>query len=171
MSRAAPTSQLSPPSPDYPRWSSLRSKPRSCSPLGKLLPASSPLTQPFWEACGREELVFQRCRHCRCPTFVPDRVCRSCGGGELDWERSSGRGRIYSWSVVWRPQVPAFVMPYAPVIVELDEGFYLLSNVVDCEDTDIHLHQPVEVVFHEVGDGVRLPYFRLLAEEVPCTTP
>jgi uncharacterized OB-fold protein len=133
-------------------------------------PEPTPLTAPFWEGCALGELRFQRCGACAAPTFVPDLVCRACGGRDLRWERSSGRGRIDTWSVVWRPQVPEFVVPYAPAVVALEEGFSLLTDIVDCDDADLRFHQPVEVVFHEVGDGVWLPYFRPRSEEVPCTT-
>ena len=40
-----------------------------------------------------------------------------------------GLGEVYSWTTVWRPQTPAFSVPYVAVIVELDEGFWLLANM------------------------------------------
>ena len=73
---------------------------------------------------------------------------------------SQGRGTIYSWTVSWQPPSPAFAVPYAPVIVNLDEGYQMLSNVIDCDTTDVLVGLDVQVDFRPVGDGVSLPYFR-----------
>ena len=61
---------------------------------------------------------------------------------------------------MWRPQTPAFTVPYAPVIVAMDEGWHLLSNLVGCDDTEVAVALPVEVEFHPVGGGIQLPYVR-----------
>ena len=68
---------------------------------------------------------------------------------------------------MWRPQTPAFTVPYAPIIVELEEGWQMLSNLVGCEHDEVHVGLPVEVVFHALADGSTLPYFqpRPLADE------
>ena len=78
------------------------------------------------------------------------------------WLRLSGRGSVYSWIVVHRPQYPAFAAdaPYNAVIVELEEGPRLHGNLVDCAADAIHIGMPVEVVFDKVNDEVTLPKFR-----------
>jgi hypothetical protein len=72
-------------------------------------------------------------------------------------------GEIYSWTRVWRPVTPAFVTPYVPIIVTMDEGWFILSNLVGCEDDAVAIGQRVEVVFHNSGgaDDIVLPYFQL----------
>ena len=67
---------------------------------------------------------------------------------------------MYSWSIVWRPQTPAFVTPYAVAIIDLDEEYQMVSNVIGCAPDEIHLGMRVVVQFHDVGDGVVIPYFR-----------
>jgi hypothetical protein len=64
---------------------------------------------------------------------------------------------------VWRPQTPAFVVPYVPIIVDLDEGWDLLSNLIGCEFDEVEIGMRVEVDFRATasGDGL-LPYFRPL---------
>jgi hypothetical protein len=64
---------------------------------------------------------------------------------------------------VWRPQTPAFVVPYVPIIVDLDEGWDLLSNLIGCESDEVEIGMRVEVDFRATasGDG-SLPYFRPL---------
>jgi hypothetical protein len=61
---------------------------------------------------------------------------------------------------VHRPQQPAFKAPYVVIIVELEEGFFMLSNLIDCEETDIQIGMPLEVDFEKMSDEISLPYFR-----------
>jgi len=126
---------------------------------GIALPRPTRVSGPFWEGCARGELMFQRCDQCRAPLFDPMVRCRWCCSDRLSWERSAGRGEVYSWSVVWRPPTPAFVTPYAVVIVALDEGYHMLSNLIGCEVADVEVGLRVGVTFHEAGDGMVLPYF------------
>ena len=77
-------------------------------------PHPSELTQPFWDACARGELLFQRCATCGLATHTPAFICAHCTSPELSWEVSAGTGSVYSWTTVWRPQTPAFVVPYQP---------------------------------------------------------
>ena len=69
-------------------------------------------------------------------TFVKRRsvVCPKCLSLDHEWAKLSGRGTIWSFIVVHRPQHPAFFgdVPYNVAIVELDEGIRLHTNVVEC---------------------------------------
>jgi uncharacterized OB-fold protein len=123
------------------------------------LPEPTPESMPFWDGCQREELLFQRCAACARANFVPTTVCRACLSDELHWQRSSGRGAIYSWTVVWRPQTSAFIVPYAPIIVDVDEGYQMLSNLVGTTPDAIARGQRVEVRFAATVSGFVLPYF------------
>jgi uncharacterized OB-fold protein len=66
---------------------------------------------------------------------------------------------VYSWTVVWRPMTPAFTVPYAPAIVRLDEGFDMVTAIVDCAPDAIHDGQRVHIQFHAVDDVITLPFF------------
>ena len=50
-------------------------------------------------------------------------------------------------------------MPYAPAIVEMEEGFPLMSSIVGCEVEDIEVGMKVEAMFVEMSDEITLPYF------------
>ena len=78
--------------------------------------------------------------------------CAACGAATLTWERSAGRGRLYSWTVVWRPQHPTFHVPYAPSIIELDEGFWLMSAMVGCDELETGRPRADDAVGFERGD-------------------
>jgi uncharacterized OB-fold protein len=123
-------------------------------------PYPSAVSEAYWEGAKRAELLFQRCGACGHAEFDPAILCRKCGSRDLAWERSAGLGTVYSWTVVWRPQQPSFVVPYAPAIVEMDEGYQILANVVGCDVADLAVGQRVAVEFHPVSEGYALPYFR-----------
>ncbi len=95
------------------------------------------LSQPYWDGCNEGEIRFQRCDVCGTIPTRPSAICPHCHSRALSWERSAGRGSLYSWTVVWRPQNQSFVVPYAPAIIELDEGAFLMSAMIGCEDTDL----------------------------------
>ena len=124
------------------------------------LPMPTPITQPFWDGCKRGELLFQRCRDCKGITFVPQPACSHCLSPNLEWDKGSGLGTVYSHSVVWRPQTPAFEVPYVVAIIDLEEGYQMLSNVVDCDHSEVKVGMPVEVTFRPITEEITLPYFR-----------
>ena len=126
------------------------------------VPVPTVTSQPYWEGCARRELVFQRCAACGNAIHTPATVCGRCWSRDLAWERSGGTGTVYSWTTVWRPPTMAFVVPYAPVIVDLDEGWQLLSCLVGCEPDAIRVGLRVEVEFHTGDNGVTFPYFSIL---------
>jgi uncharacterized protein len=117
---------------------------------------------PFWEACREEKLVLQRCRECSAFRYPPRPVCPNCSAFGVDWVESGGRGRVYSWVIAHHPVHPAVAdrVPYNIVLVELDEGPRLVSNLVDTLPDEIEVGQPVEVVFEHVSAELTLPKFR-----------
>ena len=132
-------------------------------PAGIPVPRPSHVSQPYWDGCREGELRFQRCSACGTVVFQPSVICSACLGRDLRWEASSGRGRLYSWTVVWRPQTPAFQVPYAPAIVEMEEGYHLVTAVIGCEPGDLRADLPVTIEFHPAGNDVVLPYARVSA--------
>lgn len=126
-------------------------------PLPHAVPTGA--SAPFWAGCAAGELRYQRCGNCAAVAFPPVETCRECLSGDLAWEVSSGRGTVYSWTVVHRPATPAFAVPYAPAIVDVAEGFSVLSNLVDVAPEDITAGLPVAVRFVSVAAGPALPYF------------
>ena len=55
---------------------------------------------------------------------------------------------------------PAFEVPYAVAIIDMDEGYQMMSNVIDCAIEDVSTGMRVQVDFREVSDDLVLPYFR-----------
>ena len=116
----------------------------------------------FYAYCKQHELRFQRCTDCRTWRHVPRDMCAKCGSFAWEWAKSSGRGTLFSWTTAMQPMLPQFtdLVPYSPVVVELEEGVRMLSWLTDVEDGDLRLDLPVEVVFDDVTPEVTLPKFR-----------
>lgn len=123
-------------------------------------PSPGPISEPYWEGCRAGELRFQRCDDCGAATHTPAVLCANCASTALHWEVSTGLGAVYSWTTVWRPVTPAFEVPYQPVLVSMDDGFWMLACLVDCDHEAVTSGMRVEVVFHPLDDGFVLPYFR-----------
>ena len=133
--------------------------------LEKPLPRISTLTQPFWDAAANKKLVMQRCRSCDAFEWCPHPSCTECGSDHLEWTTVSGRGTIFSFTIVRqvtdrRGREFENDVPYIAAWIDLEEGPRFCSNVVDCPIDTIAIGMPVEVVFEETGGGIFLPKFR-----------
>jgi uncharacterized protein len=121
-------------------------------------------TAPFWVATKDQQLRYQKCDDCGTVVWHPRAHCTGCTGGRLSWHTASGRGTVYTFSVVRQSYHPFFRtrVPYAVAWIDLEEGPRLLSNVVGVDDptTDIACGQSV-VVEWEDHDEVSIPLFRL----------
>ena len=116
----------------------------------------------FYAYCKQHELRFQRCTSCRTWRHVPRDMCAKCGSFAWEWAKSSGKGTLFSWTTAMQPMLPQFadLVPYSPVVVELEEGVRMLSWLTDVDDTDLTLDLPVEVEFDDVTPEVTLPKFK-----------
>lgn len=123
------------------------------------LPRPTALSRPFWDACREERLLVQRCADCGQYVFIPQPCCTACQSRRLDWAQSAGRGRVYSYTVVHRPPRPQFDTPYAVVIVAMEEGWYMLSNLLECPPENIAIDMPVVVSFRRMSEEITLPCF------------
>jgi uncharacterized OB-fold protein len=130
--------------------------------IDKPLPAVTEDNAPYWDACQKGRLQAQRCGACGHLRWPPSVLCPKCLAEGGEWVALSGRGTVYSFIVVHRPQHPAFFgdAPYNVVVVELEEGVRLHSSAVECSNDELRVGLPVEVVFDRVNDEVTLPRFR-----------
>jgi len=128
------------------------------------LPRPTPISKPFWDACKEGRLTVQQCGDCGAYTFIPQPCCGACTSEKLAWVESSGRGTLYSYSTVYRPQQPVFETPYTVVVVEMEEGYHMLSNLIGVEPEDVEIGASLEVFFEEKSEEITLPYFRVRVE-------
>ncbi len=138
------------------------------------MPANQPNTIPipvpnhdnagFWEGCRRHELCLQLCLKCREYRHHPRPMCPHCNSLEYEWARVSGRGTLYSFTIAHGPTLGVFQegAPYNVVAVQLDEGPFMISNIVDCSNDELQIGRRVEVCFADINKDISLPKFRLL---------
>lgn len=123
-------------------------------------------SRAYWEGCGRGELVLQRCRACGTVQHRPRGICASCLSDDIEHFVASGRGEVYTYSVVRQNQMPAFreAVPYVVSYVQLEEGPQLLTNIVGCDPEEVSIGMPVVVEFvatpNDQGDALGVPRFR-----------
>ena len=125
-------------------------------------PMNETLSKPFWEATKRHELVLPRCRTCSKIFFYPREQCPNCYSSDLDWTQVSGKGRLYTFTVVHQTAHPAF-QPEAPhiyAIVQLNEGPRMPSNLIGCDIEDARIDMAVEAVFDDASDDYTLVKFK-----------
>ncbi len=136
-------------------------------------PALEPVTEGYWRAAGRGQLVVQRCTACREHRHPPTEVCHACGSLDWTWDEVAGTGRVFSYTWTDAPVVPALadLGAYNVTVVELDgtQGHVrLLTRIIDVERDDLVVGLPVTVAFDPIDDEVALPVFRPAAgEEAP----
>ena len=131
--------------------------------MDRLLPVISDLSRPYWEAARDHRLVLQRCPQCRDWVHPPRPMCPKCQSESMAYEETSGRGKVYTWSVMYTKGNPGFEdkLPYATVTIELDEQPHLFTiGNIDCPLGEIEIGLPVEVWYEKMSDEITLPQWR-----------
>jgi uncharacterized OB-fold protein len=117
----------------------------------------------FWAGCNRDELLMQRCSACGKLRWLPQPMCPSCHSLDREWVKMSGKGQVYSYTIIPHPVHPAAVarVPYNVALVQLDEDpeLIMVTNLVGVPNEKIRIGMPVRVVFEEHAPGVKLPKF------------
>jgi uncharacterized protein len=116
----------------------------------------------YWQSCREHAMKLQHCLQCGYWRFYPGPICHRCGSFDTEWAPVSGRGTIYTRSVVYRPASPAFMddVPYVYAIVELEEGPMLPTNIVGIDPEAVEIGMAVELTYDDITDEVTLPKFR-----------
>jgi uncharacterized OB-fold protein len=122
-------------------------------------PAPSLLTAAFWEAATEGRLVRPVCSACGQSFFTPQVACPYCLSESWRYCESSGSGEIYSFTVVHHAQTEDFETPYVLAIVDLDESWSMLTNIVGCDPHVVRIGMRVRVAFSPAANGVCLPVF------------
>ncbi len=125
-------------------------------------PSNPVLTQPFWDAAKRHELIMPRCKTCDNLFFYPRELCPICLSMDLEWVPVSGKGRVHSYTVIYQPGLSAFRedAPYIYAIIQLEEGPRMASNLVECAIDDAKIDMPVTAFYDDVTPEVTLVKFR-----------
>ncbi|MDZ4278720.1 MAG: OB-fold domain-containing protein [Dehalococcoidia bacterium] len=106
-------------------------------------------TAPFWEAQNKHELKFQKCTACATVRYLVGPLCPECRSFDFAWITSSGRGKIYSYTVVRHQTHPAFPVPYTVALVEMEEGPRVIAQLRVPEDAGFDIGAPVRVEWED----------------------
>jgi len=126
-----------------------------------IVPGETDLTAPYWDGARAGELRLQWCRACERCWHPPSPCCPGCRGTEIEWRASSGRGAIYSFTLVQHAAHPSFAeaLPYPVVLVALEEGPLVIANLRDCPEARVVIGLPVRATFEKLIGDVVLPQF------------
>lgn len=115
---------------------------------------SHPFGRPFWRAAAEGRFLVPRCMECGRAHWYPRPFCPFCASQSVQWQESTGGGRVYAFSALRRAGEPNIV-----AYVQLDEGPIMLTNLVSCRLDEVQIGQAVEVRFRATGEGRSAPVF------------
>lgn len=129
--------------------------------IGTPRPNMNEDTEMFWQKLQEtKKLHFQQCKSCETVLHPPRPICYKCHSFDMDWIEAPTTGVIYSYVVYHRGVHPGFELPYEVILVELDNGQRIVSNMVDCMPEEIYIGMPVEVVVDQVFDDQAIVKFK-----------
>ena len=137
--------------------------------MPKQSPIPDEVDKPFWDACNEDRLVVQNCKACNRLQHPPAQVCAKCGSSEnLEWRGVSGRGRIYSYGVMYDCPVPMLTVdqPFNIAVIELEEdpGIKMLSHLPGTPVDRVPVGANVQVEFETtVTTGQKVPEWRVVS--------
>jgi uncharacterized OB-fold protein len=114
----------------------------------------------WWDRINEGELPIQRCKQCGTLHHPPRPMCWKCQSLEWDYIVSSGKGTVYSYVVMHRPQFPGYEYPLVAAVIDLEEGTRIVSNLVGIEPADVKIGMAVKMSIENVDDELKLPLFR-----------
>ena len=128
----------------------------------KPLPTPDADTAAFWRGLHDGRLLLQHCTDCGHVQYYQQATCRACGRENLVHRAASGRGKVHSFSVVHRAPGPAFKadIPYAVLLVELEEGPRMISTFTDGAPDEVTFDMDVVLTLQTINEEITLPRFR-----------
>ncbi|GAC1588041.1 MAG: hypothetical protein NVS3B5_21310 [Sphingomicrobium sp.] len=119
--------------------------------------AQSPLAV-YQAHLAKGQLAYQWSPMAGRAVFYPRLVCPFSGSVELEWRIASGGGTVYAASVVY----PRGDEPYSVVLVDMDDGFRLMSRAISCLPESVRIGQRLTLTVQALEpDGEMLPLFLL----------
>ncbi len=128
----------------------------------KPAPVPDDISAPFFDGARAGRLMLQHCTACGAWSFPVRERCPHCFAAKLEWRQASGRGSLYTFTIMHQVMNPGFAsaVPYNVAQVDLVEGVRMTSNVVGIPNDALRVGMVLEVMFEQVGDSVSVPKFR-----------
>ena len=127
----------------------------------RIVPAETELTAPYWAAARDGAVALQRCRRCGHVWHPPAPVCPQCRAADYEWFRSSGHGRLHSYTRVEHAAHPAVTdrLPYLVALVDLDEGPRFVCGL-EADEAELAPGLAVTIAIGSAAGGLELPVAR-----------
>jgi uncharacterized OB-fold protein len=118
-------------------------------------------SRPWWQALRERRVLVQHCRACGMNQLYFRVICHGCWSRDIEAVQASGKGTVYSFTVVHSVGEPALQaeLPYALAIVELAEGPRVMTRIEGDPDR-VRIGEPVEATFRDIAPDSTLLYFR-----------
>ena len=131
--------------------------------LAQPVPVVTSTNRRFFEEAARGRLALQRCGRCGALIYFPRVACPRCLATEgLEWTIVSGRGTVYSFTIIHRPQHPAFFsrVPIVLAAIKLTEGPLMVSTLENVAANDATIGMRVVMTPELFEPGLAIPKFR-----------
>lgn len=137
---------------------------RTLTTVPRPVPRPDDVTRPFWDAANERRLVAQRCASCGRYQHPPLASCGGCGSSDVSFVPVSGRGVVYSYTLVHDTRVIG-LKPYQPfpvIAVQLEESpdLVMVSDLIGVDVGPPAIGDRVDVEFEELAPGRLIPQFR-----------
>ncbi len=132
------------------------------------IPVIQPWTEEFWRATKQGKLLIQHCNDCDTNIFFPKKVCPDCWSENLVWIESTGKAKIYTYTVMMDMVEPKFSddLPYILAMVDLEDQIRMTTRIVNCKPEDVSIDMDVEVIFDHISKECALPVFQPADETI-----
>jgi uncharacterized OB-fold protein len=128
----------------------------------KTLPNINVDSRPYWDAAKRHEILLQKCNSCgKIQHLYRKDFCCHCWSQDLDDIVASGKGTIWTYTIMYMNYTPGFKedVPYVTALVELEEGVQMLTGILNCEHDKLKVGLPVKVTWVDATDEVSVAFF------------
>jgi uncharacterized protein len=120
-----------------------------------------PADLPFWHGCEQGKFLLHRCDTCH-RHYWPASRCVEHGAKAMSWVESSGRGELYTYTVLHKALTSSMKdkVPYVVAVVKLDEGPLYHTNIVGCGHDQVAVGMRLQAVMTEHQNGMTIPVFQ-----------
>jgi len=120
--------------------------------MDKPLPVPTHISKPFWDGLREHKVRIQYSPSSDQWVFYPRVLAPRTLADDLEWREISGNGKVYTYSVAYRPTAPPWAdsLPQLLAVVELDEGPRMTTELMNIEPEQIKVGMRVKPVFFDV---------------------
>jgi uncharacterized OB-fold protein len=129
----------------------------------RVAPIPDAESEAFWSGTLEGKLLVQECSVCGQRQLYGRSLCTNCHSASLSWIEASGKGTIYSRTIIRQNPSRSFkhLIPFVVALIDLDDGPRMMSNVVGTPAEEVNIGDRVRVTFEPVSDTAALPMFEL----------